>query len=160
MVLPRSSCDILYSVNISRAFAFPVFLGLFRFYVLTLNVSRSRQSDSYMGGVFTHIRPGAYDAHVRERCLVGQVYDCRHTFIRGGTDDVADGKDLVAVQDISFGDSATGRVDIAETCKSQLSRSGDGPMGLPGRSTRIKPLLRICALQYTLPIVSVQKLHQ
>ena len=62
----------------------------------------------------TYIRSSTDNADIRQTSAVGQVKNLMNTLVSCCAADVADCKDLVALQEIAFGDVPSSRVEIAK----------------------------------------------
>lgn len=81
---------------------------------LTLQGRYPTKSASSHMPTATYIRTSADNADVRQTSTVRQVKNLMNTLVSGCASDVADCKDLVALQEVAFSDVPSSRVEIAK----------------------------------------------
>lgn len=55
------------------------------------------------------------NSDVGQASFLSQVEDFRDAFVSDGTTDVANSKDFVTLQQVSFGDDPSGHIQVSET---------------------------------------------
>lgn len=73
----------------------------------------TKSASSHMPSA-TYIRSSTDNADIRQTSTVSQIKNLMDTLVSGCTSDIADCKDLVALQEIAFGDVPSSRVEIAK----------------------------------------------